>query len=315
MTPPVTRVLRSAVPLRPDVILGSLSRGRDFVTFRSDSAGTVWWATATAGPTLARFTTSAADGSVTLTAWGSGAPWAAERMTAILGVDDNLDTFDPSLLMASPFTAVREAWARWGPWIRTPATGSIAECAALAVLEQRVTGIESRRAWVQLVRTFGEPAPGPADAVPSGMYVPPSPEQWRLIPSWEWHRAGVDPGRAATVIGVMQRASSLPRLLDIEPSDARQRLQSLPGIGVWTSAEIAHRALGDSDAVSFGDYHLPENIVYALTGDEGGTDDDLARVLEPASGHRYRVQRLVERSGVIRPRKGPRITIADHRSI
>jgi 3-methyladenine DNA glycosylase/8-oxoguanine DNA glycosylase len=236
-------------------------------------------------------------------------------MADILGVDDNLESFDPSIVNTSPFAAVREAWQRWGAWIRTPATGSIAECAALAILEQRVTGIESRRAWVQLVRTFGQPAPGPTDSIPPGMYVPPSPQEWRLIPSWEWHKAGVDPGRAATVIGLMQRASSLPRLLDLEPSQARQRLQSLPGIGVWTAAEIGHRALGDSDAVSFGDYHLPENIVYALTGQEGGTDEDLACVLEPVTGHRYRVQKLVERSGVIRPRKGPRITIQDHRNI
>ncbi len=178
-----------------------------------------------------------------------------------------------------------------------------------------MTGVESRRAWVQLVRRFGEPAPGPSDVIPKGMFVPPTPEHWRLIPSWEWHAAGVDSGRSSTIIRLMQRSSALPRLLDLEPHQARERLRSLDGIGVWTSSEIAQRALGDSDAVSFGDYHLPERIVYALTGDEGGTDEDLARVLEPASGHRYRIQRLVERSGITRPRRGPRITIQDHRSI
>ncbi|OOK71079.1 hypothetical protein BZL29_5861 [Mycobacterium kansasii] len=35
--------------------------------------------------------------------------------------------------------------------------------------------------------------PGPA---PDGMRVPPSAEAWRHIPSWEFHRANVDPGRA-----------------------------------------------------------------------------------------------------------------------
>jgi 3-methyladenine DNA glycosylase/8-oxoguanine DNA glycosylase len=168
---------------------------------------------------------------------------------------------------------------------------------------------------VRLVTRFGESVPGPSDVLPAGMRVPPTPEQWRAIPSWEWHAAGVDSGRSSTLLRLMGRASALPRLLTLPPAEARERLRSLDGIGVWTAAETAQRALGDSDAVSFGDYHLPEGIVYALTGDEGGTDDDLARVLEPARGHRYRVQRLVERSGITRPRRGPRITIQDHRAI
>jgi len=46
----------------------------------------------------------------------------------------------------------------------------------------------------------------------------------------------------------------------------------MPGIGPWTAAEVAVRALGDPDAVSVGDYHLPSAVVFAFTGRRRGTD-------------------------------------------
>ena len=66
---------------------------------------------------------------------------------------------------------------------------------------------------------------------------------------------------------------------------------------MWTSAEVRFRALGDADAVSFGDYHIAANVGYALTG-EPVDDEGLAALLEPYAGHRHRVQRLVELAGL-----------------
>ena len=86
--------------------------------------------------------------------------------------------------------------------------------------------------------------------------------------------------------------------------EADRRLRSLPGIGVWTSAEVRFRAHGDADAVSFGDYHIAKNVGWALTGREVD-DDGLAELLEPYRPHRYRVQRLVELAGLGRPRHAP----------
>ena len=85
----------------------------------------------------------------------------------------------------------------------------------------------------------------------------------------------------------------------------------MPGIGVWTAAEVAQRALGDPDAVSYGDYHVAKNIGWALTGSEVD-DDGLAELLEPYAGHRYRVQRLLELAGAYRPRRGPRMAPRTH---
>ena len=89
------------------------------------------------------------------------------------------------------------------------------------------------------------------------------------------------------------------------------QLVSIPGVGVWTAAETAHRALGDADAVSFGDYHVAANIGWALTG-RPVDDDGLVELLRPYAGQRYRVQRLLELSGALRPRRGPRMAPRRH---
>jgi 3-methyladenine DNA glycosylase/8-oxoguanine DNA glycosylase len=88
----------------------------------------------------------------------------------------------------------------------------------------------------------------------------------------------------------------------------------VPGIGVWTAAEVAQRAWGDPDAVSIGDYHIPSVVGWALVGrtldDEGMLD-----VLAPYAPQRQRAVRYVEASGVHRPRRAPRFAPRDYRAI
>ena len=45
------------------------------------------------------------------------------------------------------------------------------------------------------------------------MRVFPDPKTWRRIPSWDWHRAGVEGVRAETVIRAASVADSLERSL------------------------------------------------------------------------------------------------------
>ena len=49
---------------------------------------------------------------------------------------------------------------------------------------------------------------------------------------------------------------------------------------MWTSAEVRQRALGDADAVSFGDYHVAKDVGWALTGTPFD-DAELEAYLEP----------------------------------
>ena len=90
-------------------------------------------------------------------------------------------------------------------------------------------------------------------------------------------------------------------------------LTAIPGIGRWTAAEVGHRALGDADAVSFGDYHLSDLTGWALAGREM-LEEEVEPLLERWRPHRYRVVRLLELTpGAWPPRRGPRLARPEHR--
>jgi 3-methyladenine DNA glycosylase/8-oxoguanine DNA glycosylase len=138
---------------------------------------------------------------------------------------------------------------------------------------------------------------------------------WRYIPSWEFHLANVDPGRARTLVGCAQRAESLERLSSRSAGDARTALMSLPGVGEWTAAETAQRAFGDADALSVGDYHLSNVVGCTLLGHRID-DEQMLELLEPLRPHRHRAVRLLEVSGLARnPRFGARQAIPDLRAL
>lgn len=263
----------------------------------------VWRATRTPqGPATIHVTRSGHD--LLARAWGPGAELELAALPRVLGCDDDPTGFDAD---AHPVMAA--AHRRFGAGWRVPRTERVLEALVPAVLEQRVTGREARRAWAQLVARHGERAPGPDH----GLRVPPDGPGWLRVPSWEWHRAGVDPGRARTIATAAARADRLEALSTLPPAEAARALQSLPGIGVWTAAEVAVRAWGDPDAVSFGDYHLAGFVVHALTGRRGGTDEEMAGLLSPWAGQRARAVRMLELHCPPPPRRGPRATISDHR--
>ena len=236
-------------------------------------------------------------------AWGAGAVEVVAGLADLLGGRDSADGFDP----AHPRL---QDLHRRHPGLRVPRTGRVFEALVPAVLEQKVTGKQARSSWCELLRRFGEPAPGPA---PEGMRVPPPAEVWRRVPSWEWHRAGVDPQRSRTIVAAARVASRLEESVGMTAGDAARRLSAVPGIGPWTVAEIAQRALGDADAVSVGDYHLSSFVGWALAG-RPLDDDGMLDLLAPWRPHRYRVIRLLECSGFAKPRFGPKLTIYDHRA-
>jgi 3-methyladenine DNA glycosylase/8-oxoguanine DNA glycosylase len=238
-------------------------------------------------------------------AWGSGAAEFAAGLPALLGADDDASGFSP----VEP--TIAEAHRRV-PHLRLGRTERVLEALIPAVIEQRVAGKDAFRAWRLLVTKYGAPAPGPA---PARMRVPPPAEVWRRIPSWEFHLANVDPGRARTLVGCAQRADSLERLCARPAEQARKALTSLPGVGVWTAAETAQRAFGDADALSIGDYHLAKVVGWSLLG-HPIDDDAMVALLAPLRPHRHRAVRLLEVSGLARnPRFGARQAIPDLRAI
>ena len=312
--PEPARVREWQAPFLVDVrlTLSVQGRGRSDPTFRIDEAGAVWRTSLTPdGPATIRVTApfraaSAPAGPLVLAqAWGPGADWLLDALPGALGLHDDISGFDPS-----GHPVLRQA-ARRHPGLRLGRSGRLMEALVPAVLEQKVLTIEAHRAWRILLAKFGGQPPGPA---PRGMRVFPDPKTWRRIPSWDWHRAGVEGVRAQTIIRACTVADSLERLLAKTHDEADRLLRTIPGIGPWTSAETRQRAAGDPDAVSVGDAHLPDMVGWALAGRSATDDEEMLELLGPYAGHRHRVTRLVKLSGLGGPpRRAPKLPVRDYR--
>jgi 3-methyladenine DNA glycosylase/8-oxoguanine DNA glycosylase len=292
-------------------VLSAFRHGGSDPTTRHSADGAFWRAARTpAGPVTLRVV--AVGQAVTGQAWGPGASWQLDALPALVGCHDDLTTFEPGplALLARRFE---------GP--RLGRTGLVWDSLVPAVLEQKVTGLQAFAAYRRLLRQFGEPAPGPGAAL--GLVVPPASAVWQTVPGHDFHRAGVGPQRrdairAAAIFG--PRLDSLGLGNDGLPAggvEASARLdaalRSVPGVGVWTSAEIRQRVLGDADAVSIGDAHIPHIVGAGLAG-RRVDDAGMLELLAPWRGHRHRVTVLLAMCGPAPERFGPRYAPIDFRA-
>ncbi|MBM9504934.1 DNA-3-methyladenine glycosylase 2 family protein [Streptomyces sp. KK5PA1] len=282
-------------PLDVMLTVSPLRRGGGDPSFRVTPDGAVWRASRTPqGPATLRITGSPA--ALEGHAWGPGAQWLLDAMPGLLGADD-----DPSAFV--PRHRLVHAAHRRHPGLRLTRTGLVLEALIPSILEQKVTTTEAYRAWRLLLFQHGEPAPGPAPR----MRVMPDVRGWALVPSWDWHCAGVDDKRASTVMRAVRVGARLDALAAMDAVEAARRLQTLPGIGPWTAAETVQRSHGAPDAVTVGDLHLPHRIGYALTGARRSDDATMLGLLAPYPGQRHRATRLICLQSAAPPRRGPRL--------
>ncbi len=286
---------RVAGPLDLRRTLAPLGRGPADRTIRF-APGRAWRATRTPdGP--AAVAISQAGTEIMAEAWGPGADRALAAIPELLGL-----TEEPEPAIVGH--AILATLARRFPGVRIPRSRAVLESLIPAILEQKVIGEEARRAFLDLVRVHGEPAPGPSEL---GLRLPPAPETLAGLPYYTFHPFGVERRRAELVRRVAARAAWFEAIVDLPLGDAYARLTAVPGIGPWTAAEVGVRALGDRDAVSVGDFHLPNLVAFALAGEPRGTDARMLELLEPYRGRRALVVRLLELSGIGAPRYGPRL--------
>ncbi len=290
-------------PLDVGSVLHPLRRGAGDPTYQQDAAGAVWLTANTPlGP--GTLCVRRPGSSVEAEAWGDGAEWLLDGLPALLGADDD----DAGFVGHHPLIAETR---RRKPGLRLGSTGRVWDLLLPSVLEQKVTGTEARRSYRELCRRFGEPAPGP---VPMGMRVGPTPRAVLGIPDWEWHKAGVDSSRRRALIAAAQVAHRLEKAAELRGEAGRNLLRLIPGIGVWTAAEIAQRCWGDADAVSFGDFHIPSVVGWALLG-KPLDDEGMAELLAPYAPQRHRAVRYIEASGFRKPRFAPRFSPRDYRAM
>ncbi|MET0492292.1 MAG: DNA-3-methyladenine glycosylase 2 family protein [Actinoplanes sp.] len=279
-----TRTLRTLLVVRYDPC-GTLADGDFWLSARTPD-----------GPASLHLARVGAE--LTATGHGPGAQWIVDRADAIAGLRDDLTGF-PALAAGHPLVA---RLARTFSGLRFAATGLLFHRLIRAILEQKVTGIEAHRAYRAMVKHFGEPAPGPGD-----LLLPPDPEAVAATPYWKFHPFGVEQRRTQALQRAALVAARLERCAD--SAEATRRLVAIPGIGPWTAAEVVRTAYGDPDAVSVGDFHIPNTVAWGLAGEARGTDARMLELLAPFAGHRGRVCELLAAGGIAAPKFGPRMPI------
>ena len=231
------------------------------------------------------------------TAWGPGAAWVLDHADGLLGAHDRLDGFAPT------HPALARA-LHHAPGLRVARSGRVADLLVPTVLAQKVTGLQAARAWLGLIRTFGEPAPHAPE-----LRLPPAPAVLAAQPYWAFHRFGVERRRAETLVRACRRIDRLEEAVDMPREEALRRLTALPGLGVWTANRVMRMAMGDPDAVEVGDYHVPDLVAWNLAGEARGDDARMLDLLAPYAGHRGRVVMLLAVAGQRPPRFGPRLSV------
>ncbi len=232
------------------------------------------------------------------TGHGEGADWVVDHADAFAGLRDDLTAF-PALAATNPLIG---RLAKTFAGVRMARTGLVFRSVLKAILEQKVTGQEAHRAYRLICQKLGEPAPGPVE-----LMLPPDPAVIAATPYWVFHPFGVEQRRTQALQRAAVVADRLERCAD--SAEATTRLTALPGIGPWTAAEVVRIAYGDPDAVSVGDFHIPNTVAWALAGEARGTDERMLELLEPFRGHRGRVCDLLAHGGLGAPKFGPRMPI------
>jgi 3-methyladenine DNA glycosylase/8-oxoguanine DNA glycosylase len=299
---------------RTDVVatLGALWRGKadqTMLVVKGGSPGAtgqprtgrgVWRATRTPlGPGV-EFVRNDTSGGIEVDAWGPGAEWLCDRAPILVGGLDDTADFAPQHPLVS------ELWRRFSA-VRIPCTQAVFEALLIIILEQKVTGAEAHRSLGRLQTALSERAP----VVPNGpeLLLPPDPQVLAGTPSHVLHAAGVELKRSDAIRRAAAYARRLDEAAEVSKEETYRRIQAIPGLGVWTAAEVGLMALGDADAVSVGDYHLKNTTAWALAGEPRGTDEQMVELLDPFRPHRGRVLMLFRLGGIGAPRFGPRITI------
>ena len=272
--------------------LRSMRLGKHDPTILLSASAALWCSRTAEGPATVRVEHH--GDRVQVEAWGEGAEDALDRAPASLGLLDDRRGFDPEDPIVKQLHHDADG-------LRLPRTDRVVEALIPAILSQRVTGFEAKRAYRQLIERWGEEAPGPG-----GLRLLPRAEVIAELPYYDLHVIGVEKKRADALQRACAHANRLEAAGERGTATLRDRLLALPGIGVWTVAEVTRLAHGDADAVSVGDVHLKHLVAWALASEPRGTDDRMLELLEPFAGHRGRVCLLIETSGISTVRRGPR---------
>lgn len=275
---------------------GALDLRRTLRPLHGRFASDGWWLAARTPDGSGTLRLHRARGELIGEAWGDGAQWLLDRMTAMAGLGDEPGSFETDDPVVSALHRAHRGW-RFGR------TDLVFDSLVTAICAQKVTGMEAKRAMQGLYRRFSDPAPGPNPR----LRLPPDPARIADAPYYRFHELHLEKRRADLLRRVSGEADHIDRLAETSPLAAADYLEGFPGISVWTSASTLAVSHGDADQVPVGDFHIKHMVVHHLTGRDRGTDEEMLELLEPFRPHRGRVIRLLHTLGH-EPKFGPRMT-------
>lgn len=217
---------------------------------------------------------------VSVEAAGDGGDWLLQSAPALLGLTDDVSSFQPM----DP--VVRGLWARFRG-DRIPRTSTIWHDIAWTVVQQRVHRRDAARHWRRLVSGLGVSIPGV-----DHLKAPPEPDSIAKRHYSEFRQFGIDSRRSQALVNAAQVASRIQSLVDRPVNEARSALLSIPGIGQWTVGCLSGFTWGDPDTVIVGDSGIPSLIAAVLVGERRASDERMLELLEAYRPHRYRVLKL-----------------------
>jgi AraC family transcriptional regulator of adaptative response / DNA-3-methyladenine glycosylase II len=187
-------------------------------------------------------------------------PAAVAAIRSLFDLDADTETVARALLPDPDLGPL----VRRAPGLRVPGHVDGVEMAVRAILGQQISVEAARTQTARLVRLYGERVPTPIGTV--DMLFPTAAALDQAGP--ELPGMAMPASRRRTIHGLAEAVTGgmLPDLKrGADPGAAGAALESLYGIGPWTRAYVAMRALGDPDAFLAGDLGVRQGY-QALTG-------------------------------------------------
>jgi AraC family transcriptional regulator, regulatory protein of adaptative response / DNA-3-methyladenine glycosylase II len=138
------------------------------------------------------------------------------------------------------------------PGLRVPGAIDGFEIVVRAIIGQQISVVAARTITGRIATRFGEPLPAPV----GGLRVAfPRPE---ALAAAAFDGLGMPASRGRTLVAVARAIcdARLDLTAGVDGGTAREALLAIPGIGPWTAAYVAMRALGDPDALPASDLGL-----------------------------------------------------------